>query len=72
MEIQQKTDQSQINRVVWKACDTFRGVIDPSQYKDYILTMLFLKYVSDVYKAKYSEYLNRYEGDNGGQYRRVD
>ena len=58
-----KTDQSQINRVVWKACDTFRGVIDPSQYKDYILTMLFLKYVSDVYKAKYSEYLNRYEGD---------
>lgn len=63
MEIQQKTDQSQINRVVWKACDTFRGVIDPSQYKDYILTMLFLKYVSDVYKAKHSEYLERYEGD---------
>ena len=43
METQNKTDQSQINRVVWKACDTFRGVIDPSQYKDYILTMLFLK-----------------------------
>ena len=63
MEIQSKTDQSQINRVVWKTCDTFRGVIDPSQYKDYVLTMLFLKYVSDVYKAKYSEYLQRYEGD---------
>lgn len=63
METQQKTDQSQINRVVWKACDTFRGVIDPSQYKDYILTMLFLKYVSDVYKSKYSEYMNRYDGD---------
>jgi type I restriction enzyme M protein len=63
MEIQNKTDQSQINRVVWKACDTFRGVIDPSQYKDYILTMLFLKYVSDVYKSKYAEYLKRYEGD---------
>ena len=63
MEIQPKTDQSQINRVVWKACDTFRGVIDPSQYKDYVLTMLFLKYVSDVYKAKYTEYLQRYEGD---------
>ena len=63
MEIQPKIDQSQINRVVWKACDTFRGVVDPSQYKDYVLTMLFLKYVSDVYKAKYSEYLQRYEGD---------
>ena len=63
METQQKTDQSQINRVVWKACDTFRGVIDPSQYKDYVLTMLFLKYVSDVYKAKYAEHLEKYEGD---------
>ena len=48
MEIK-KIAQEDINRTVWKACDTFRGVIDPSQYKDYILTMLFLKYVSDVY-----------------------
>ena len=40
-----KITQDDINRTVWKACDTFRGVIDPSQYKDYILTMLFLKYV---------------------------
>ena len=58
-----KTTQQDINRIVWKACDTFRGVIDPSQYKDYILTMLFLKYVSDVYKSKHNEYLNRYDGD---------
>lgn len=58
-----KTTQQDINRIVWKACDTFRGVIDPSQYKDYILTMLFIKYVSDVYKSKYKEYLNRYDGD---------
>lgn len=43
MEIQQKTDQSQINRVVWKACDTFRGVIDPSQYKDYYFDYAFLE-----------------------------
>lgn len=59
-----KIDQVQINRVVWKACDTFRGLIDPSQYKDYILTMLFLKYVSDVYKSKYAEYIDKYEGDH--------
>ena len=58
-----KITQEDINRIVWKACDTFRGVIDPSQYKDYILTMLFLKYVSDVYKYKYSDYLKKYEGD---------
>jgi hypothetical protein len=31
---------------VWKACDTFRGSIDPSIYKDYVLTMLFIKYLS--------------------------
>lgn len=58
-----KITQDDINKVVWKACDTFRGVIDPSQYKDYILTMLFLKYVSDVDKSKYAEYLGRYGGD---------
>lgn len=58
-----KITQDEINKVVWKACDTFRGVVDPSQYKDYILTMLFLKYVSDVNRSKYTEYLERYEGD---------
>ena len=58
-----KTNQTDINRIVWRACDTFRGVIDPSQYKDYILTMLFLKYVSDVYKSKYKEYLIKYKED---------
>lgn len=58
-----KITQEDINKIVWKACDTFRGVIDPSQYKDYILTMLFLKYVSDVYKYKYNDYLKKYDGD---------
>lgn len=58
-----KVTQTDINRIVWKACDTFRGVIDPIQYKDYILTMLFIKYVSDIYKTKYIAYRKRYEGD---------
>ncbi|MBU6205720.1 MAG: type I restriction-modification system subunit M N-terminal domain-containing protein, partial [Bacteroidetes bacterium] len=43
-----KITQKDINDAVWKACDTFRGSIDPSVYKDYVLTMLFLKYLSDV------------------------
>ena len=47
-----KLTQLDINRIVWKACDTFRGTIDATQYKDYILTMLFLKYVTDVWKDK--------------------
>ncbi|MCK9205017.1 MAG: type I restriction-modification system subunit M [Bacteroidales bacterium] len=58
-----KITQKEINQVVWKACDTFRGVIDPSQYKDYILTMLFLKYVSDVNKDIYLKHLKKYNGD---------
>lgn len=55
--------QKEINNIIRKACDTFRGVIDPSQYKDYILTMLFIKYVSDVYKEKLQEYLDKYDGN---------
>jgi type I restriction enzyme M protein len=60
------TDQqikSRIFNTVWKACDTFRGVIDPSQYKDYILTLLFLKYISDIRKSKHAAYLEQYDGD---------
>lgn len=58
-----KLDQSTINNVVWKACDTFRGTIDATQYKDYILTMLFLKYITDVNKEKREEYTKKYKGD---------
>lgn len=58
-----KITQKDINDAVWKACDTFRGSIDPSVYKDYVLTMLFIKYLSDVYDEKYEEYLNQYKQD---------
>lgn len=58
-----KIETQDINSVVWNACDTFRGVIDPSQYKDYILVILFLKYVSDVYSEKHKQYLEKYDGD---------
>lgn len=51
-----KIDQKDINNAAWAACDTFRGVVDPSQYKDYILVMLFLKYISDVWQDHYEEY----------------
>lgn len=55
--------QKEINNVLWRACDTFRGIIDPAQYKDYILTMLFIKYLSDVWKDKRETYLKKYDGD---------
>jgi type I restriction enzyme M protein len=56
-------NQEEINKTVWKACDTFRGTVDPSIYKDFILTMLFLKYISDVYQDEY-ESLVAQHGDN--------
>lgn len=56
-------DQSDINRKAWKACDTFRGVIDPAQYKDYILTMMFFKYISDVWHDHHDAFVAQY-GDN--------
>lgn len=58
-----KITQDDINNAVWKACDTFRGSIDPSVYKDYVLTMLFIKYLSDVHDDKYEAYLEKYKGE---------
>lgn len=40
-----------IRNAVWAACDTFRGAVDADQYKNYVLAFLFLKYISDVWKA---------------------
>ncbi|HBJ0495309.1 TPA: type I restriction-modification system subunit M N-terminal domain-containing protein, partial [Escherichia coli] len=39
-----KISQDTINKALWAACDTFRGTISADTYKDFILTMLFLKY----------------------------
>lgn len=36
---------------LWASCDELRGGMDASQYKDYVLTMLFVKYISDKYKG---------------------
>ncbi|KAB7887607.1 type I restriction-modification system subunit M [Poseidonibacter ostreae] len=58
-----KTTQETINGIVWKACDTFRTTMDSSQYKDYVLTMLFVKYLSDFYKEKLEDLTVKY-GDN--------
>lgn len=48
--------KSQLYSSLWASCDELRGGMDASQYKDYVLVMLFVKYVSDRYKdgGKYS------------------
>ena len=57
------TTRKEIENVLWSACDSFRGKIDSSHYKDYILSMLFVKYLSDVSEEKREEYIQQYEGD---------
>ncbi|MDQ0160742.1 type I restriction-modification system subunit M [Alkalibacillus salilacus] len=59
----EQVTKEQINSVLWQAADTFRGKIDSSIYKDYILTMLFLKYMSDANKEHLEEYKKKYNGD---------
>lgn len=59
----EKVTQEQINSILWQSADTFRGKIDSSIFKDYILTMMFIKYLSDSYKEHLQEYTERYNGD---------
>jgi len=67
-----KLDQRDINNAAWAACDTFRGVVDPAQYKDYILVMLFLKYISDVWQDHYEGYQKQYGDDDARILRKLE
>ena len=44
--------KSQLYSSLWQSCDELRGGMDASQYKDYVLTLLFMKYVSDRYAGR--------------------
>ena len=57
------TTRQDIEKVLWKACDSFRGKIDSSRYKDYILSMLFVKYMSDLYAKTRKKYEEMYGND---------
>jgi type I restriction enzyme M protein len=57
------TTRKNIENVLWKACDSFRGKIDSSRYKDYILSMLFVKYLSDLNKERRAWYADHFAGD---------
>jgi type I restriction enzyme M protein len=67
-----KITQQQINNIAWSACDTFRGVVDPSEYKNYILVFLFLKYISDVWKDHYDSYKSQYGDDEDRIHRKLE
>ncbi len=44
--------KSELYSSLWKGCDELRGSMDASQYKDYVLVLLFVKYVSDKYAGQ--------------------
>ena len=44
--------KSQLYSSLWQSCDELRGGMDASQYKDYVLTLLFIKYVSDKHASR--------------------
>jgi len=58
-----KTSQKEINDILWRACDTFRGTIEATEYKEYILVMLFVKYISDVWQDHYDTYKKKFGKD---------
>lgn len=64
--------QDEINSILWNACDTFRGTIDASEYKNYLLVMLFVKYVSDVWTEHYDSLKEQYGDDKERILRRLE
>jgi len=47
--------KSELYNSLWKSCDELRGGMDASQYKDYVLVLLFVKYVSDKSGGSFSD-----------------
>lgn len=57
------TTKEDIQKVLWNAAGSFRGKIDSGKYKDYILSMLFVKYLSDAIKEAKAQLNERYNGN---------
>jgi type I restriction enzyme M protein len=56
--------KSELYSSLWASCDELRGGMDASQYKDYVLTMLFVKYVSDKYSGDKNSLIEVPEGSS--------
>ena len=57
-----KTADIGFEKEIWKAADLLRGNLDASEYKSVVLGLIFLKYLSDRFEAKYNELLAEGEG----------
>lgn len=55
--------QEHLNKILWDAADSSRVSLDAGTYKDYVLVMLFYKYLSDLSKAQHEKYKQRFGDD---------
>ena len=62
-EKEQKMTLQELEQYLWRAADILRGPIEVSEYKNYILTLLFYKRLSDVYLEEYKENLEKYQDE---------
>lgn len=60
-----KFSQEELNKILWAAADSSRTNLDAGTYKDYVLTMLFFKYLSDLAKKQHEQYKERFGDDEG-------
>lgn len=63
MNTHKKYSQEELNKTLWSAADSSRSSVDAGVYKDYALTMLFVKYLSDLNKKRHEEYKERFGSD---------
>lgn len=58
-----KITQDELNRILWSAADSARGVVDAGVFKDYVLALLFYKYMSDMHRVERAKLVERYGDD---------
>ena len=65
--------KSELYSKLWASCDALRGGMDASEYKDYVLILLFIKYVSDKYAgvpyAAINEWFVEWVGEGNGKWK---
>ena len=65
------TNQKQLGNTLWSIADQLRGAMDADDFRDYMLSFLFLRYLSDNYETAAKKELGRDYPDVGGDARKV-
>jgi type I restriction enzyme M protein len=66
-----ESNQKQLNQTLWSIADQLRGAMDADDFRDYMLSFLFLRYLSDNYETAAKKELGKDYPDVGGDLRKV-